>query len=953
MGAGRPKYNFYAVSNGKEVGIYTNWTQASDSVLGFANAKYKGYTTYSEAKSAMESAGLLEYVVFDGQVTITKADYEKQLGFTSEKNNSASVSDNETIQGDNALVEVIYREQEMEEKTVYIDGSCIRNESDSAKAGYGVYWGVDHPWNGSYTMPKEEGATNNKAELRAAIKAIEIAEHNQVEKLVINSDSKYVVQGITQWSDNWCKNGWKTSNGESVKNKEEWVKLLQLVNDSKITIKWNHVPGHKGISGNEEADKLAVKGANNQGTKPKCTEALNREDSSSGLKVQPNVIVIGKIPEHHQKDKKTADEPLSFTPRRKHINDRSDTPVPGCINGSSIDKSTVNVNEKKCRGQDTPSIANDQFFRVMKNVETVLETVLLGVNQSREENLQFKMDVAKKLDEITAQQIRFEESLSSIRKDLQVETQDVNGRMQLAQASISVADNLKLNQDVTRKLDEVTSKLQKTTESQSTMTKELISDKKNINCRLDGLKSSLHTVEMTCSDLKQNLDKASTVNKKGCDEIQSVGKQIYEAITEVRTESKRTREQVVDIEKGISAISEAGMFTSNSKLKKSTDNLKDNTHTELPQNQNREKDESGDEVEITFAKVVSKDTNVSQGVNSDSTDKTETPVGRQTNELNRTGSQQGKPGNRKEKVCLIGDSIAGQVNVPALGKSTNTYVRRLKAPKINEVGSFNSEVKDAKLIIIHTGVNNLRDKESTESCTNSMVTVITNLRETAPDAKIVVSKITPVGDRELSIESTMLNASCEKKLREIHKDIQFIDHSNLADQGRPIKTHYKPDMLHLSYNGVIIFGSNLRKVIAHSLNKNESTNTGRDNDKSPERGSIFPGKSYWYDRRGRDAQNFDRHRDGQYDNTDRLEGYDRRRRYDKQYGGHKDGFDKYTDRANSERNDDRRERDYYYSNEQRYDDRYDEYSRKDNRYFDHKDNGYSYHRDYDRGYYRH
>ena len=182
MGAGRPKYNFYAVSNGKEVGIYTNWTQASDSVLGFANAKYKGYTTYSEAKSAMESAGLLEYVVFDGQVTIAKADYEKQLGFTSEKNNSASVSDNETIQGDNALVEVIYREQEMEEKTVYIDGSCIRNGSDSAKAGYGVYWGVDHPWNGSYTMPKEEGATNNKAELRAAIKAIEIAEHNQVEK---------------------------------------------------------------------------------------------------------------------------------------------------------------------------------------------------------------------------------------------------------------------------------------------------------------------------------------------------------------------------------------------------------------------------------------------------------------------------------------------------------------------------------------------------------------------------------------------------------------------------------------------------------------------------------------------------------------------------------------------------------------------------------------------------
>ena len=69
MTGGRPKYNYYAVSNGKDVGIYTNWTQASDSVLGFANAKYKGYTTYSEAKRAMESAGISEFQVFDSQQT--------------------------------------------------------------------------------------------------------------------------------------------------------------------------------------------------------------------------------------------------------------------------------------------------------------------------------------------------------------------------------------------------------------------------------------------------------------------------------------------------------------------------------------------------------------------------------------------------------------------------------------------------------------------------------------------------------------------------------------------------------------------------------------------------------------------------------------------------------------------------------------------------------------------
>ena len=40
MPAGRQKFNFYAVTNGKEIGIYTNWPQAGDAVLGFANTKH-------------------------------------------------------------------------------------------------------------------------------------------------------------------------------------------------------------------------------------------------------------------------------------------------------------------------------------------------------------------------------------------------------------------------------------------------------------------------------------------------------------------------------------------------------------------------------------------------------------------------------------------------------------------------------------------------------------------------------------------------------------------------------------------------------------------------------------------------------------------------------------------------------------------------------------------------
>ena len=438
---------------------------------------------------------------------------------------------------------------------------------------------------------------------------------------------------------------------------------------------------------------------------------------------------------------------------RPSIKDNSDTPVAGCINGSCFDNNAAKLNDKMSSGKEKPItlIETDQIIRVMKNMETVLETVLLGINQSREDNLKFKTDVTKKLEEITSQQIQFAESLSNIKKEVNADKQNACSRMEIAQASISMEDNMKLNQDVTRKLDEIASKQQDISDSQSTIIKDLSTDKKNVNCRVDGLKSSLHVVETSCSDLKKNLDKAYTANKKDCDEIQNVGRKIYEAISEVRNESKRTREQMVDIERSISAMSEAGMFTSNEKQQKAKDcSVTDGTL-----------EESEDDVEITFAKVVSEHAKDSQQKNSGAGEETDSIVNKA---LNDKGQQQARTGNRKEKVCLIGDSIAGQLNIPMLGKSTNTYVRRLRAPKINDIGTHTDELKDANLIIIHTGVNNIRDKESTESCVNLMMTAISKFKETATDAKIVVSKIILVGDRELSIDCSMFNASCEKKV---------------------------------------------------------------------------------------------------------------------------------------------------------------------------------------------
>ena len=61
----------------------------------------------------------------------------------------------------------------------------------------------------------------------------------------------------------------------------------------------------------------------------------------------------------------------------------------------------------------------------------------------------------------------------------------------------------------------------------------------------------------------------------------------------------------------------------------------------------------------------------------------------------------------------MGDSTSGQVNPAVLGKATETYVKKLKESKEEDLHTLTDQVKDAKMNIIHTGINNLRHKEST------------------------------------------------------------------------------------------------------------------------------------------------------------------------------------------------------------------------------------------------
>ena len=96
---------------------------------------------------------------------------------------------------------------------IFTDGACRGNPG---KGGWGALIRQAGKENTIYGGEPE--TTNNVMELTAAIKALELLEKGS--DVVLTTDSKYVMQGITDWIDNWKSRNWKTSAKKPVLNKE-------------------------------------------------------------------------------------------------------------------------------------------------------------------------------------------------------------------------------------------------------------------------------------------------------------------------------------------------------------------------------------------------------------------------------------------------------------------------------------------------------------------------------------------------------------------------------------------------------------------------------------------------------------------------------------------------------------------------------------------------------------
>jgi ribonuclease HI len=230
------KKKYYVVIHGSRPGIYQQWFGpggAAEQVEGFPEALYRGFYTHEEAIEWLSE--------FDRATLANLAPNLLEL--------VESLPPPPRPESPGALLET-------GKVLIYTDGGAIDNPGPG---GYGVvlrYKGHRSELSGGYRW-----TTNNRMELLACIEGLKTLQRRC--SVVLYSDSKYVVEGMTQgWVERWQARGWTLATGQPVKNADLWQQLADLCQRHDVEFRW--VRGHSGNPDNERCDQLATAAAQRQ-----------------------------------------------------------------------------------------------------------------------------------------------------------------------------------------------------------------------------------------------------------------------------------------------------------------------------------------------------------------------------------------------------------------------------------------------------------------------------------------------------------------------------------------------------------------------------------------------------------------------------------------------------------------------------------------------------------------
>lgn len=138
--------------------------------------------------------------------------------------------------------------RKLKKVTIYTDGACQRNPGAGGWAAVLRYGPKYREISGG-----APATTSNRMELQAAIEALNALK--QPCEVELWTDSEYLRLGITRWMNAWKRRGWRTIEGQPVKNQDLWRALGQAA--SRHVVHWHWIRGHNGSRDNERCDELA------------------------------------------------------------------------------------------------------------------------------------------------------------------------------------------------------------------------------------------------------------------------------------------------------------------------------------------------------------------------------------------------------------------------------------------------------------------------------------------------------------------------------------------------------------------------------------------------------------------------------------------------------------------------------------------------------------------------
>jgi ribonuclease HI len=145
---------------------------------------------------------------------------------------------------------------------IYTDGSSLPSPR---RGGIGIrFLLIDAQGREEITDSRHagyKGATNNQMELQACIEALEEASDrglaSSVGKIVVHTDSQYVVDNVNQAKFRWPNHRWTTRSGTPVLNVDLWKRLTRAIKNAGCRVDFEWVQGHSRDLHNRAVDKMA------------------------------------------------------------------------------------------------------------------------------------------------------------------------------------------------------------------------------------------------------------------------------------------------------------------------------------------------------------------------------------------------------------------------------------------------------------------------------------------------------------------------------------------------------------------------------------------------------------------------------------------------------------------------------------------------------------------------